>query len=165
MQVLKFDELTVDGVDVMNAVAEFAIAADRFLGNWQVVSDTVIRPAVVKGAVHGFWLAVDGADRLVDLSQAVISAGRQHRIKYGAQYAAVLLTIVGLLVMLVRAQLGREGAYAELCVYTVSAREGVQSWVWAQLMAGYEVWLGAVSREVTELLEYAPEWVRMAVLR
>jgi hypothetical protein len=70
-----------------------------------------------------------------------IEAGRQHRAKYGAQYAAVLLTILGLLAMLVRAQLGREGAYVELCEAVVVTRELVKVRAWAQSVRGYEAWL------------------------
>jgi hypothetical protein len=102
---------------------------------------TVARPALVKGAVYGLFAAVDAAAHLVHFSRLTVEAGRQHRAKHGAQYAAVLWTVLGLLAMLVRAQLGREGAYDVLCETVTAARELVRGWVWAQLVRGYEVWL------------------------
>jgi hypothetical protein len=101
----------------------------------------VARPVLVKGASHGADFAIDAAALLVHFSRLTIEAGRQHRAKYGAQYVTVLLTVLGLLAMLVRAQLGREGAYEALCVYTVATRELVKGWAWAQLVRGYEAWL------------------------
>jgi hypothetical protein len=50
--------------------------------------------------------------------------------------------------MLVRAQLGREGAYEALCEAVVATRELVKGWAWAQLVRGYEAWLAMVSKEV-----------------
>lgn len=123
----------------------------------------VARPVLVKGAVYGLFAAVDAAAYLVHVSRLTIEAGRQHRVKYGAQYATVLLTVLGLLAMLVRAQLGREGAYEELCEAVVATRELVKAWVRVKLVRGYEVWLAIVSKEVIEILGYAPEWVRKAV--
>jgi hypothetical protein len=149
MQVLEIDGLTIDGVDVMDVL----VAVDEFLGSWQELSDTVIRPSVARG-----W------QRFLGLSRATITAGRQHRAKHGAQYATVLLTVLGLLAMLVRAQLGREGAYDVLCETVTAARELVKGWVWAQLVRGYGVWLAMVSKEVAEILGYAPAWVQKAVL-
>lgn len=101
----------------------------------------VARPVLVKGASHGADFAIDAAAHLVHFSRVSIEAGRQHRAKYGAQYATVLLTVLGLLAMLVRAQLGREGAYVELCEAVVATREVVRVWAWAQLVRGYEAWL------------------------
>jgi hypothetical protein len=102
---------------------------------------TVARPVLVKGASHSADFAIDAAAHLVHFSRLTVEAGRQHRAKHGAQYAAVLLTVLGLLAMLVRAQLGREGAYDVLCETVTAARELVRGWVWAQLVRGYEVWL------------------------
>ena len=112
-----------------------AITSAAFKG-WAVA-----RPVLVKGAVYGLFAAVDAVAHLVHFSRLTIEAGRQHRAKYGAQYAAVLWTVLGLLAMLVRAQLGREGAYEELCGAVVAAREVVKGWVWAKLVRGYGVWL------------------------
>jgi hypothetical protein len=125
---------------------------------------TVARPALVKGAVYGLFTAIDVAAHLVHFSRLTIESGRQHRAKYGARYATVLWTVLGLLAMLVRAQLGREGAYVELCEAVVAARELVKGWVWVKLVRGYEVWLAMVSKKVIEILGYAPEWVQKAVL-
>jgi hypothetical protein len=149
MQVLEIDGLTIDGVDVMDVL----VAVDEFLDSWQELSDTVIRPSVARG-----W------QRFLGLSRATITAGRQHRAEYGAQYAAAIWTALGLLAMLVRAQLGREGAYVDLCKAAVATRELVKGWAWTQLVRGYEVWLAMVSKEVVEVLGYAPEWVQKAVL-
>jgi hypothetical protein len=102
---------------------------------------TVARPVLVKGAVYGLFAAIDAAAHLVHFSRLTIEVGRQHRVKYGAQYATVLLTVLGLLAMLVRAQLGREGAYEELCETVAATREVVRVWAWAQLVRGYEAWL------------------------
>jgi hypothetical protein len=130
----------------------------------------VARPALVKGAAHGADLAVDATAHLVHVSRLVIEAGRQHRAKYGAQYAAVLLTVLGLLAMLVRAQLGREGAYEELREAVVATREAVKVWVWTQLVKGYEVCLefsgwGEFAEEVKGwVLGQVPEWVWSAML-
>jgi len=156
MRVLKFDGLAIDGVDLVNGVAEMVDAAEK---GWAVA-----RPVLVEGANRGFWLAVDGVDLLVNLSQVVIESGRQHRIRYGAQYAAVLLTVLVLLAMVVRAQLGREGAYEELCEAVTATRELVKGWVLSWLVRSYEVWLAMVSREVIEILGYAPDWVRKALV-
>lgn len=101
----------------------------------------VARPVLVKGASHSADFAIDAAAHLVHFSRLTIESGRQHRAKYGARYATVLWTVLGLLAMLVRAQLGREGAYEELCEAVVAARELVKGWAWAQLVRGYEVWL------------------------
>jgi hypothetical protein len=124
----------------------------------------VARPVLVKGASHSADFAIDAAAHLVHFSRLTVEAGRQHRAKHGAQYATVLLTVLGLLAMLVRAQLGREGAYDVLCETVTAARELVKGWVWAQLVRGYGVWLAMVSKEVAEILGYAPAWVQKAVL-
>jgi hypothetical protein len=121
-----FDGLTID-------VPAITTAASR---GWAVA-----RPVLVKGASHSADFAIDAAAHLVHFSRLTVEAGRQHRAKHGAQYAAVLLTVLGLLAMLVRAQLGREGAYDVLCETVTAARELVKGWVWAQLVRGYEVWL------------------------
>jgi hypothetical protein len=102
---------------------------------------TVARPVLVRGASHSACFAIDAAAHLVHFSRLTIEAGRQHRAKYGAQYAAMLWTVLGLLAMLVRAQLGREGAYDVLCETVTATREVVRVWAWAQLVRGYEVWL------------------------
>jgi hypothetical protein len=124
----------------------------------------VARPVLVKGAVYGLFAAIDAAAYLVHYSRLVVEAGRQHRTKYGAQYTTALLTVLGLLAMLIRAQLGREGAYEELREAVVATRELVKVWVWGWSVRGYEGWLAMVSKEVIEILGYAPEWVQKAVL-
>jgi hypothetical protein len=125
---------------------------------------TVARPVLVKGASHGADFAIDAAAHLAHFSRLTIEAGRQHRVKYGARYATVLWTVLGLLAMLIRAQLGREGAYEELCEAVVATSELVKGWAWGWLVRGFEVWLAMVSKEVIEILGYAPEWVQKAVL-
>ena len=150
-----FDGLTID-IPAITAATE---------KGWSVA-----RPELVKGAVYGVFAAVNAAAHLVHVSRVVIEAGRQHRAQYGAQYAAVLLTVLGLLLMLVRAQLGREGAYEELCEAATATRQVVKVWVWSRLVAGYEIWLefsgwGEFAEEVKGwALGYAPEWVQKAVL-
>jgi hypothetical protein len=121
-----FDGLTID-------VPAITTAASR---GWAVA-----RPVLVKGASHSADFAIDAAAHLVHFSRLTIEAGRQHRAEYGVQYATVLLTVLGLLAMLVRAQLGREGAYEDLCETVAATREVVRVWAWAQLVRGYEAWL------------------------
>jgi hypothetical protein len=82
----------------------------------------------------------------------------------------VLLTVLGLLAMLVRAQLGREGAYEDLCEAVVATCEVVKVWVWERLVIGYEVWLefsgwGEFAEDVKGwVLGRVPEWAWSAML-
>jgi hypothetical protein len=101
-----FDGLVLDIPAITSAVSK----------GWAVA-----RPVLVKGASHSADFAIDAAAHLVHFSRLTIESGRQHRAKYGAQYATVLWTVLGLLAMLVRAQLGREGAYVELCEAVVAS--------------------------------------------
>jgi hypothetical protein len=148
-------------------VLDFVSRTDRFLDTWQDWSDTVAYPTVARLTVAGFWGAIDLTDRCV-------SAVRNHWLVYGDSYRHWAMVFVGLVVMFIRAQMGRDGAYEELCEVVEAAvqigQNAVKSqWesfkVWAVSMVrlGYELWLDRVYAELLYLTGFLPVWAQREI--
>jgi hypothetical protein len=185
MQVLKFDGLAIDGVDVMNVLADIDM-------HFQVVRESV--RAVPAAFSEG--LAVDAPERVlriageagrvaakgVFVARCVVVGAQEswrlaadHWAEYGAEYRSVAQFLAALWLLQARDALGDVpteefeslGECAELPAVKARVQDvamTVRAWVWAQLVKGYEVWLAIVSKEVIDVLGYAPEWVQKAVL-
>jgi hypothetical protein len=185
MQVLKFDGLAIDGVDVMNVLADVDT-------HFQVVRESI--SAVPAAFSEG--LAIDAPERVLRfageagrvvakgafVARCVVVGAQEswrlaadHWAEYGAEYRSVAQFLTALWLLQARDALGDVpaeefealGECAELPAVKArvqGAAAMVKGWVWVQLVRGCEVWLAMVSKEVAEILGYAPEWVQKAVL-
>jgi hypothetical protein len=180
-----FNGLTIDGVDVMNVLADIDMHFQVVRESISAVPAAFSEGLTIDAPEHVLRFAGE-AGRVVAKGAFVarcVVVGAQvswrlaaaHWAEYGAEYRSVAQFLAALWFLQARNALGDVpaeefetlGECAELP--TVKARvQGaaamVKGWVWAQLVRGYEAWLAMVSKEVTEILGYAPEWVRKAVL-
>jgi hypothetical protein len=162
MQVLKFDGLAIDGVDVMNVLADVGT-------HFQIVRESI--SAVPAAFSEG--LAVDAPERVLRIAGEVgrgaakgafvarcVVVGAQvswrlaaaHWTECGAEYRSVAQFLAALWFLQVRNALGDVpaeefealGECAELPAVKVrvqGAAAMVKGWAWAQLVAGCEAWL------------------------